>query len=386
MDDETPPTDPQATPPPEPDPPPQPPPGPKRLERSGSDRMVSGVCGGIARYLGVDATLVRIVAVALAVVGGTGLVLYLAALLLMPEEGATAPLAGGNDGRGKALAVLGVVVLACIGVAVVGALIGWVLVPVGVLAAAGLFAWWIASGERPSGTPRQILMRAGLGVGLLLICLALAVAGGWAAAAGSGAVGAALVIGAGVVLVAAAFMRPARWLILPALSLGLAAAFVIATGIELDGGVGDRQYQPTTATDVQSSYKLGIGQMVVDLRDAHLPPGDRHVDVKMGIGHAVVLVAPNVCVTTDAQVGVGAANSFDAEDGGIDVNHTDAHSAPAGTPRVVLHGDVGVGMLDVHHSPWHGSDWRGHNDWTSFQPGGNDACVGGAHAGGDHHG
>jgi phage shock protein PspC (stress-responsive transcriptional regulator) len=366
MDDETPPT-------------------PKRLERSHDDRMVSGVCGGIARYLGIDATLVRIVAVGLAVAGGAGVVLYLAALLLMPEEGAVAPLAGGSDGRGKALAVLGIVVLACIGVAIVGALIGWILVPVGVLAAAGLFAWWIASGERPAGPPAQIVKRAGLGVGLLLICLALAIAGGWAAAAGSGAVGAALVIGAGAVLVAAAFMRPARWLILPALSLGLAAAFVTATGIDLDGGVGDREYAPTTTTDVRDSYKLGIGQMVVDLRDARLPPGDRHIDVKIGVGHAVLLVAPNVCVTTDAQIGVGAANSFGAEDGGIDVDHADTHTAPAGTPRVVLHGDVGVGMLDVHHSP--ADDWgHGHGDWTSFEPGGNDACVGGDRAGGDHHG
>jgi phage shock protein PspC (stress-responsive transcriptional regulator) len=367
MDDETPPT-------------------PKRLERSRDDRMVSGVCGGIARYLGVDVTLVRIVAVGLAVAGGAGVVIYLAALLLMPEEGAAAPLAGGSDGRGQALAVLGVVVLACIGVAIVGALIGWILVPVGFLAAAGLFAWWIASGERPAGSPTQILKRAGLGVGLLLICLALAIAGGWAAAAGSGAVGAALVIGAGVVLVAAAFMRPARWLILPALSLGLAAAFVTATGIEIDGGVGDREYRPTAATDVRDSYKLGIGQMVVDLRSADLPPGDRHIDIKMGVGHAVVLVAEKVCVTTDAQVGVGAANSFGAEDGGIDVEHTDTRTAPAGTPRVVLHGDVGVGMLDVHHSPADGDGRHGHDEWTSFQPGGNDACVGGARAGGGRHG
>jgi phage shock protein PspC (stress-responsive transcriptional regulator) len=384
MDDPIPPTEPQFTPPPEPGP--EPPP-PKRLERSRDDSLIAGVCGGIARYLGIDATVVRIVAVGLAVAGGAGLLLYLAALLLMPEEGAAAPLtAGGGEGRGKAVTVLGLVLLAgaaFTGLAVVGAVIGWVLVPVGVLAAAGLFAWWIASGERPAGSPADILKRAALGVGLLLVCLALAIGGGWAAAAGSGAVGAALVIGAGVVLVAAAFMRPARWLILPALSLAFAAAFVTATGIDLDGGVGDREYRPTTATDVHGSYKLGIGQMVVDLRGAQLPPGDRHLEVDIGVGHAVVLVPENVCVTTDAQVGVGAVDSFSAENEGIDVDHADTHTAPSGTPRIVLHGDVGVGMLDVHHSP--ASNYQG-DRWESFEPGGNQACAGGAHAGGDRHG
>jgi phage shock protein PspC (stress-responsive transcriptional regulator) len=384
MSEQTPPTE---TPPP-------PPPGPepqRRLERSQSDRMISGVCGGVAHYLGLDATLVRIVTVALAVFGGAGVLLYLAALLLMPEEGDPAPAFGrGEDGRTKALTVLGVILLAgaAFGVlAVVGAIVGWVLFPFAFLVIAGLFAWWIASGERPAGTPADILKRSALGLGLLLICLIVAIGGAWAAAAGSGALGAAFVIAAGVVLVAAAFLRPARWLIMPALSLGLAAGFVMATGISLDGGVGDRDYHPTAQQDVRSSYKLGIGEMIVDLRDAHLPPGDRRVDVEIGVGHAVVLVPENVCVTTEARVGVGAVDSFDAENSGLDVDHSDVHTAPAGTPRVVLAGDVGVGMLDVHHSPVDG----GHHDrfdkgWDNFEPGGNQACVGGAHAGGGQNG
>lgn len=381
---------------PPPGPPPEQPSGSPRprLERSRDDRMLSGVCAGVARYLGVDTTLVRIVTVALAVAGGTGVLLYLAALLLMPEEGGPAPAAARGDGRTQALTVLGVILLAgaaFTALAIVGALVGWILIPVAVLAVAGLFAWWIASGERPAGSAADIAKRAAIGVGLLLVCLALAAGGGWAAAVGSGTVGAALVIGAGVVLVAAAFMRPARWLILPALSLGLAAAFVTATGIELDGGVGQREYRPATAADVRGAYKLGIGEMVVDLRQVKLPPGDRHIDVEVGIGHAVVLVPKNVCVTTDAQVGVGAVDSFDAQNGGVDVAHKDLHTAPAGTPRVVLHGDVGVGMLDVHHQPadngdrW-GRGWNDHGSWDSFQPGGNEACVGGARAGGGSNG
>jgi phage shock protein C len=57
----------------------------KRLTRS-KDRMVAGVAGGIAQYLGVDPVLVRIIFVALALFGGGGIVLYLICWLLMPEE------------------------------------------------------------------------------------------------------------------------------------------------------------------------------------------------------------------------------------------------------------------------------------------------------------
>jgi len=53
---------------------PAPAPGPKRFERSSTDRIIGGVCGGLGRYFGIDATLVRIGMVALALLGGTGLI------------------------------------------------------------------------------------------------------------------------------------------------------------------------------------------------------------------------------------------------------------------------------------------------------------------------
>ena len=60
----------------------------KELRRSTDDRMLAGVVGGLARYLDVDATLVRIAFVVLTVVGGAGVPLYLASWLLIPEDGA----------------------------------------------------------------------------------------------------------------------------------------------------------------------------------------------------------------------------------------------------------------------------------------------------------
>lgn len=56
----------------------------KRLWKSRNDRMIDGVCGGIAEYAGIDATLVRVGMVLLAVFGGVGFLLYLAGMILMP--------------------------------------------------------------------------------------------------------------------------------------------------------------------------------------------------------------------------------------------------------------------------------------------------------------
>ena len=58
-----------------------------QLRRSGDDRMLAGVAGGIARYLNADATLVRVIITALALFTGAGAALYLAAWLLIPADG-----------------------------------------------------------------------------------------------------------------------------------------------------------------------------------------------------------------------------------------------------------------------------------------------------------
>lgn len=61
---------------------------PRRLYRSERDRMVAGVCGGLADYLGVDPVLVRVVFVILALVNGIGLLAYLVLALVVPRESA----------------------------------------------------------------------------------------------------------------------------------------------------------------------------------------------------------------------------------------------------------------------------------------------------------
>lgn len=67
-----------------------PPPERPRLRRSTDDKMIAGVAAGLARHLEVDVSLVRLAFVALAVFGGSGLVLYLVAWLVMPSDEAVA--------------------------------------------------------------------------------------------------------------------------------------------------------------------------------------------------------------------------------------------------------------------------------------------------------
>jgi phage shock protein C len=58
---------------------------PRKLYRSRSQRMVAGVCGGLAEYFNVDATLIRVLFLVLAVVGGSGLVIYLLMWIIVPD-------------------------------------------------------------------------------------------------------------------------------------------------------------------------------------------------------------------------------------------------------------------------------------------------------------
>jgi phage shock protein C len=58
----------------------------RKLYRSKTNRQLAGVCGGLAEYFNLDATLIRVLFVILAVLGGSGIVLYLALWIIVPKE------------------------------------------------------------------------------------------------------------------------------------------------------------------------------------------------------------------------------------------------------------------------------------------------------------
>jgi phage shock protein PspC (stress-responsive transcriptional regulator) len=340
--------------------------GPRRLYRSRTDRVIGGVCGGLARYLNVDPVIVRVTAIALIFAGGAGLFLYLAALLLVPNEGE-----GGQPGEPpkRGLVVAGAIVLAC----AIGALlpfhVGWGLLPLGLVALAGLLVWGLVTGERPHGDARAILRAMGLGVALIVLCVVLAFGAAWAAADGGNEAVAGIVVVAGLALIAGAFVDGrARWLILPAMAIALPAGVVAAADLDVTGGHGERTYRPASSDAVRSSYRLGAGKLVVDLRGAHLTPGDHRVKLRLGVGEAQLVVPRDVCVSTDSHLGIGGVDVFDRDSGGIDVDWQDERRAPEGTPRVVVDADVSIGAFSVHHEE--------DEAWQSdpSQPG-NEACV-----------
>ncbi|MGQ9622460.1 MAG: PspC domain-containing protein [Candidatus Caldatribacteriaceae bacterium] len=58
----------------------------RRLYRSRRERILGGVCGGIAEYFGIDPAIVRIIAVLLILVGGGAILAYIVAWIIVPEE------------------------------------------------------------------------------------------------------------------------------------------------------------------------------------------------------------------------------------------------------------------------------------------------------------
>jgi len=58
----------------------------KQLMRSRTDEKIAGVCGGFAEYFDMDSTLMRLLWLALVLVGGWGLLAYIIAWIVMPEE------------------------------------------------------------------------------------------------------------------------------------------------------------------------------------------------------------------------------------------------------------------------------------------------------------
>ena len=245
------------------------------------------------------------------------------------------------------------------------------------LGLAGLAVWWVASGEHPaaSGT-RDILRRAGFGVALLAVCGLLALAGAWATAAGGGAIVAAVVIVAGLWLVAGAFLGGARWLILPALALALPGRRRVGRehrrrrrrrGPRVPSGGGRRD--PAARTSSASATSCST------CATRSCRPATARIHVEIGAGAVSIAVPRNVCVTSKAHVGAGQVNVFDHGSGGLDVDWRDDRQAPPGTTRLVVDGNVGVGVLDVTYDD--PNDTSTAAAPIADRERGNAACIGG---------
>ena len=134
---------------------------------------------------------------------------------------------------------------------------------------------------------------------------------------------------------------------LPVIVLILPLAVVSAADIDLQGGVGERSYKPTSVAQLRPEYRLGVGHMDLDLREMALPPGQTEVRVSIGMGEARLRVPNGACVSTVGQIGVGAADTPDRTDEGVNLELDQRAPDIAGRPRLLVTADVGVGHLQI---------------------------------------
>src|SRR6476646_7141384 len=148
----------------------------KRLERS-SDRVVAGVAGGLGRYFDLNPMFFRLGFVILTLLGGAGILIYLAALLVMPEEGSERSTAEQviTDRRDRPWALVGLGLAGAALIALIAqssfwpaAGAGWVLVLL-----AGLVILWTHDARRGDRRSRRLLIVA---VTLLTTVFAAAIA------------------------------------------------------------------------------------------------------------------------------------------------------------------------------------------------------------------
>ena len=139
-----------------------------------------------------------------------------------------------------------------------------------------------------------------------------------------------LVIAVGAALVVSAFLGGRRWLVLPALILAIPLGFVAAAGIDVDGGVGDRDYQPDLGGRAARRLRAGHRASCASTYARSIcPPGRTPLKLDIGIGSLRVVVPDDVCVASNVRVGAGYARVLDRDSGGLDVDWRRSPSTPA---------------------------------------------------------
>jgi phage shock protein PspC (stress-responsive transcriptional regulator)/predicted membrane protein len=351
-------------------PPPPPPPEGRRLLRSSQDRLLAGIAGGLGRHFDLDPALVRIAFVVLALFGGAGVALYVILWLILPSD--TRPARIGRDSpRSHQIVLAMLLLLVVVSLPFTGPgflFAGPALLVVAVVGALGVLLWRAVGGEGP-----PTLTRLALAVLAITGAVLLGLGAGVAAAFGAGTAMAIVVVVAGLALVVGGFLGGARWLIVPAIAMAIPVAVVSAADIDLKGGVGQRDQRPSSIADLEQHYRLGVGELQLDLRNVDFPPGRTDLDVHVGLGRTEVLVPEDVCVQTDVRVGAGEVVRFGRSDDGIDVRVASTPLAKGDAPILALDADAGVGQVVVGHRP--SRDWHGAGGFAEA-PDGQAACTG----------
>jgi phage shock protein PspC (stress-responsive transcriptional regulator)/predicted membrane protein len=288
----------------------------KRLERSRSDRMLAGVCGGLASYFEIHPAFFRVGFVVLTLLGGAGIVIYLAAALVMPDEGKEDSVVSAalRNRRDRPWPLIGLALLALAGVIVLSHATLW---PGGdawiVLLIAGAAILWITRQGKADATTdaKQLATRDSRRIRRFFVALAVALAS------------------------------------LVALVLVAAAIFAAVVHVHVGRGVGERTYNVAGIQDLRENYRLGIGTIVLDLSDVQFPAGETHVNARVDVGRLDVIVPPDVALRVHGDTQFGDVNVL----GDIADGHDVERSVEQDGKRVlVLDAHVGAGSLRVNRA------------------------------------
>ncbi len=342
----------------------------RRLTRTRDGRWLAGVSAGLGRYFGISTTIYRLAFVALALAGGTGILLYLAAWLVIPDDGhersvAEQALRDHRDRPGLAVGV-GMLGLAAILVFSHAALWPhpgniWLLA----LLVGGGLVWWELRGRKPApdatappaapGAPASVVAASPRRPSLFLPVIGglLAAGGVLGLLEGLDAVSVdwRIVLGAAVAIVGVAIVAGAvtgrRVAGLVGLGLLLLPLLVLSLAIHvpLRGGVGERSSRPAEVSAIPSRYRLAIGRLAVDLRELSVPDGDTRIRASVGVGRLLVRVPDGVPLEITGRARAGDVVLFGADENGVDVERHYAEGG--GARRLVLDLEVGVGEVEV---------------------------------------
>ena len=307
----------------------------RALRRVRRDRKLAGVAEGLGRHLDIDPTILRVLFVVLAFFGGSGILLYGALWLVVPEEETGQAVVSTTDStRNGLLIAAGVVALVlALGETWTGFWLGWPLAVVGLVVAAVLItkdrsASKVTPAPPPysSATPPPLPPRPRrngpllLGITLALVALALGVLGLFDASGAEvpDAAYPAMALGViGTMLVVGAFWGRPGGLV----GLGLVAALLLAAfsiGQPSFDGDRDLRFAPDRAVDVADAYQVPAGRIELDLTDmTDLEELEgRHITLEANAGELVVVVPDDLAVEYSADIEYGG--NIDTPGGTVD--------------------------------------------------------------------
>jgi phage shock protein PspC (stress-responsive transcriptional regulator) len=286
----------------------------RRLERSRSDRMVAGVAGGLARYFDIHPAVYRVGFVVLTLLGGAGIIIYLALALVIPDEGkedsvATAAL---RNRRERPWPLIGLALVAIAGSVLLSHATLWphgdAWIPL--LIAGAAILWITRHGNKAPATTDATALAAEDSRRIRRVFKGIAIAFGT----------------------------------LIALFLVTAAVIAAIFHVHLGSGIGDRNYVVADKQDLRASYKLGIGDMKVDLRNVQFPVGETSVKTRVDIGNLRVIVPSDVALRIDGDAQAGQVEMLGKT---ADGRNVDRHVRETGKRVLVLKAHVGVGKVQV---------------------------------------